>query len=323
MKGLKLRMLQGSAVALALLMVTFGPVQAAGLLMISPSSSQPGYPTAPQAGIDFHDATNIYQAPAAYGAVNVGVYNPGVTPWMDLLVQMNGQWYGPNRDPSYNLTPQPLPPEYPWQVTQGFGALPNGEAWWTGPETSATATLYGPNGAVVTSVPFQLQLEQPYAQPSRSTTPRRTTTDDDDENDDDDDDDQQTIIIVDEDSGEQCDHDWFLQHQRWLDREGNAFWQDKNGNLIVSPDNGSDLTKFQFLRRTGEGRWQGKNGNAFWIDKAGSLTADPKNTTDNAQANTMPVLRTHRGRGADSTVTTDLTLLQNNERQGSRQHPDH
>ena len=62
--------------------------------MINPSVAQPGYPAAPQTGIDFHDSANIYQSPVAYGSVNVGVYAPGVTPWMDLLVQMNGQWYG-------------------------------------------------------------------------------------------------------------------------------------------------------------------------------------------------------------------------------------
>jgi hypothetical protein len=86
----------------------------------------------------------------------VGVYEPGSFPWLDLLVQLGGTWYGPERQPDDGIEASPLPEGYHWVASGGFGALPNGEAWWSESGTSGTATLIGPNGEVVVQIPLEV-----------------------------------------------------------------------------------------------------------------------------------------------------------------------
>jgi hypothetical protein len=87
-----------------------------------------------------------------------GIYDPGVTPWMDLLVRSDDSWYGPERAPDDGLEALPLPAGYRWEVTGGFSSLPNGEAWWVGPATDGTARLIDSTGEAVIEVQLQVQF---------------------------------------------------------------------------------------------------------------------------------------------------------------------
>ena len=86
----------------------------------------------------------------------VGVYEPGAFPWLDLLVQLGGTWYGPERQPDDGIEAMPLPEGCHWVASGGFGTLPNGEAWWAESGTSGTASLIGPNGEVMVEVPLEI-----------------------------------------------------------------------------------------------------------------------------------------------------------------------
>lgn len=100
------------------------------------------------------DARVVYHNGFDQGGV--GVYEPGALPWLDLLVQLGGTWYGPEREPNDGIEAEPLPEGYRWEATGGFGALPNGEAWWTESDTVGTARLFGPGGGVVVEVPLEV-----------------------------------------------------------------------------------------------------------------------------------------------------------------------
>ena len=100
------------------------------------------------------DARVVYHNGFDQGGV--GVYEPGALPWLDLLVQLGGTWYGPEREPNDGIEAKPLPEGYRWEATGGFGTLPNGEAWWTKSDTVGTARLLGPGGGVVVEVPLEV-----------------------------------------------------------------------------------------------------------------------------------------------------------------------
>jgi hypothetical protein len=76
---------------------------------------------------------------------------------MDLLVQMGGTWYGPERQED-DISVAPLPEGYYWTVTNSFATMLNGEAWWTGPGVSGEATLIGPDGSVVVRLPLRIEF---------------------------------------------------------------------------------------------------------------------------------------------------------------------
>jgi len=86
----------------------------------------------------------------------VGTYEPGTSPWLDLLVQMGGGWYGPEREPDDGIEAMPLPEGYRWEASGGFGSLPNGEAWWTESGTEGMVRLFGPAGTVVVELPLRI-----------------------------------------------------------------------------------------------------------------------------------------------------------------------
>ncbi len=87
-----------------------------------------------------------------------GQYEPGVIPWLDLLVRSGDNWYGPEREPDDGLEALPLPAGYRWEVGDGFSSLPNGEAWWIGPATDGTAKLINSDNEVVIELQLQVQF---------------------------------------------------------------------------------------------------------------------------------------------------------------------
>jgi hypothetical protein len=89
-----------------------------------------------EAVVVYHDAQIID---------GVATYEPGVPPWLDLLVQLDGNWYGPERYED-DITAAPLPDGYRWETDDSFSSLPNGEAWWDGPGVEGKARLIGPDG---------------------------------------------------------------------------------------------------------------------------------------------------------------------------------
>jgi hypothetical protein len=104
--------------------------------------------------ISFNDAYGAYIEEYEEGSRDVGQYRSGMTPWMDLLVLFpDGNWYGPERNPSDGIVALPLPEDFWWEVTEAFGVTPNGEVWWQGlgPEglgPEGHATLHGPESAL-------------------------------------------------------------------------------------------------------------------------------------------------------------------------------
>jgi hypothetical protein len=72
-------------------------------------------------------------------------YPTGTQPWLDLLIRSGETWYGPERNAD-DVTAQPLPEGYRWEVEGSFATLPDGEAWWTGPSFEGQAKLIGPDG---------------------------------------------------------------------------------------------------------------------------------------------------------------------------------
>jgi hypothetical protein len=177
MKGLRL-------VLLALLVLSMG---IAVVLAEEPEAQSPPK-LLEEHSISFNDATGAYREEYEGGLRDVGQYQPGMTPWMDLLVLFpDGNWYGPERNSTDSIVAVPLPEVFQWEVTEQFGVTPNGEVWWVGPGTEGLATLYGPEsalpitlthpitgtagGAIPTSLevtavysfPFRIQIGEPAA----------------------------------------------------------------------------------------------------------------------------------------------------------------
>jgi hypothetical protein len=89
-----------------------------------------------EAEVVYHDAQIID---------GVATYEADVLPWLDLLVRLDGNWYGPERYED-DITAAPLPEGYRWEADGSFSSLPNGEAWWNGPDVEGKASLIGPDG---------------------------------------------------------------------------------------------------------------------------------------------------------------------------------
>lgn len=104
----------------------------------TPAAMPAPLPTASQGQVIYHDAR--------VAVTEVGQYPAGTQPWLDLLVQLDGNWYGPERY-SDEITAVPLPPGYRWEVEGSFSALPDGQAWWTGPDVHGHARLLAPDGS--------------------------------------------------------------------------------------------------------------------------------------------------------------------------------
>ena len=132
----------------------------------------PAYAAIPNTAVIFHDAYMTYtDVPATVGQESrppfktylVGIYDQDVTPWMDVLVQLeDGKWYGPERNED-GITAQPLPEGYHWEFSNGFAGTPNGEMWWKGSEldVDGEATLFDADGNVVIAVPVRIELHIP------------------------------------------------------------------------------------------------------------------------------------------------------------------
>jgi hypothetical protein len=89
----------------------------------------------------------------------IGVYEEGAFPWLDLLVQLGGAWYGPEREPGDGIQAAPLPDGYRWQTAGSFGSLPNGEAWWAESNTEGIARLIGPTGTILVELPLRIMFK--------------------------------------------------------------------------------------------------------------------------------------------------------------------
>jgi len=100
------------------------------------------------------DARVVYHNGFSEGTV--GIYEAGAMPWLDLLVQLDGTWYGPERQPDDGIDASPLPEGYQWQASGSFGTLPNGEAWWTESGTEGVVRLIGPGGTVKLELPIHV-----------------------------------------------------------------------------------------------------------------------------------------------------------------------
>jgi hypothetical protein len=85
-------------------------------------------------------------------------YQPGVQPWMDLLVRVDDNWYGPERAED-DIQAIPLTDGYRWETDGNFSSLPNGEAWWTGPDTEGTARLIGPDGSEIHTLQLKIEFD--------------------------------------------------------------------------------------------------------------------------------------------------------------------
>jgi hypothetical protein len=110
----------------------------------------------------------------------VGIYEKGTLPWMDLLVQLNGIWYGPEREPDDEIAAQALPDGYRWECEGGFGCHPNGEAWWSETSEEGTARLVGPGEAVLAETELKVAFHggggglSPTSDPGPTPTPPPT-----------------------------------------------------------------------------------------------------------------------------------------------------
>jgi hypothetical protein len=109
----------------------------------------------------YHDAVTF--------CMDSGTYNPGITPWMDVLVRLGETWYGPDRYSGDAVQPLPLPEDYSWVCTGAFSCLRNGEAWLSGsgekapPACSETvytgkAQLFGPGGGFVKEIELRVTV---------------------------------------------------------------------------------------------------------------------------------------------------------------------
>ena len=135
----------GLFVAVLLMGIALAPVQAA----------------APEGMVIFHDAFRTYDDIQPGGPVHVGMYQQDVTPWMDVLVQLeDGKWYGPERNGD-DISAEPLPEGYRWEFANGFSGTPAGEMWWNASAPEGEAKLFDPSGNVVVVVPLRIELHIP------------------------------------------------------------------------------------------------------------------------------------------------------------------
>jgi hypothetical protein len=102
------------------------------------------------ARVIYHDAEKIID--------NIATYEPGVEPWMDLLVRLDDNWYGPERNED-DINAAPLPDGYRWETQGSFSSLPNGEVWWTAPGVEGKARLIGPDGSELVTLELKIDLD--------------------------------------------------------------------------------------------------------------------------------------------------------------------
>jgi len=98
-----------------------------------------------------------------FSQAGFGVYEHGTLPWLDLLVQLGGTWYGPEREAGDDVNAVPLPDGYRWETEGGFGCLWNGEAWWKESGTEGVARLIGPDDRQLVEVPLQVTFRGPVS----------------------------------------------------------------------------------------------------------------------------------------------------------------
>jgi hypothetical protein len=102
-----------------------------------------------EARVIYHDAEVIYN--------DVAKYKSEIQPWLDLLVRMGDNWYGPERQVD-DITAAPLPEGYRWETEGSFSSMPTGEAWWTAPGIQGRAILIGPDGGVLYTLELRLEF---------------------------------------------------------------------------------------------------------------------------------------------------------------------
>jgi hypothetical protein len=100
------------------------------------------------------DARAIYHN--GFSQDGIGIYERDAFPWLDLLVKLEGTWYGPEREPDDGIHAVPLPEGFHWEAEGGFGTLPHGEAWWTESDTTGTARLIDTSGVVLVELPLRI-----------------------------------------------------------------------------------------------------------------------------------------------------------------------
>ena len=132
--------------------VTATPEPATPSPAVPPTTALPT--STPWTLFDVEDSKVIY-----YGAKSqrdgAGYYTSGVVPWMDLLVKMDGQWYGPERF-NDEIEALPLPFGYRWEYRGGFDGEPNGEAWWMELVNEGYARLLAPDNTLHLEVPLKV-----------------------------------------------------------------------------------------------------------------------------------------------------------------------
>ena len=121
----------------------------------------PAYAATPNIAVIFHDAFMTYDDIRPDVTIPVGIYQQDVTPWMDVLIQLeDGKWYGPERNDD-DKTVEPLPEGYHWEFVGGFSGTPGGEMWWNGAGPEGEARLLAGDDSVLVAVPVRIELHIP------------------------------------------------------------------------------------------------------------------------------------------------------------------
>jgi hypothetical protein len=103
----------------------------------------------------------VYHDVSAYSPGGTHVYDPGVLPWLDLLVRLDDEWYGPERQVGDEIGAYPLDQAgaFRWEASGAFSTLPNGEAWWNESGNQGIVTLYDPDHKSVYSVALEIRFK--------------------------------------------------------------------------------------------------------------------------------------------------------------------
>ena len=140
-------------------------VLSVGVIAVQAQDPEPELPPKlVEHSISFNDASSAYREEYEGGLRDVGLYQSGMTPWMDLIVLFpDGIWRGPERNPTDGIVAAPLHEDFWWEVTEEFGVTPNGEVWWVGPGTEGVATLYGPESALIITGTLPISITEGVA----------------------------------------------------------------------------------------------------------------------------------------------------------------
>jgi hypothetical protein len=115
---------------------TATPVIPTATSTITPTATAVPLMQVGEAKVIYHDADVVE---------GMGRYKSGIEPWIDLLVRLGDNWYGPERQED-DINALPLPDGYRWETEGSFSSLPTGEVWWTGSGVEGNARLIGPDG---------------------------------------------------------------------------------------------------------------------------------------------------------------------------------